>query len=84
MIQAGNYFGVAAGSMTILLISSFGWKMAYGIMAVIGTILGLGTIALVKEPERGRYLTSAEKKKQEEKKQEEEAVEAQKPKVNMV
>jgi MFS family permease len=61
MIQAGNYMGVAAGSMTILLISSFGWKMAYGIMAIVGTLFGLGTMALVKEPERGRYLSAAEK-----------------------
>lgn len=64
MIQAGNYVGVAAGSMTILLISSFGWKMAYGIMAAVGSIFGLGLIALVKEPERGRYLSKAEKKKE--------------------
>jgi MFS family permease len=64
MIQAGNYMGVAAGSMTILLISSFGWKIAYGIMAVVGTLFGLGTMALVKEPERGRYLSNAEKKKE--------------------
>jgi len=56
--------GVAAGSMTILLISSYGWRMAYGIMAVVGTLFGLGTMALVKEPERGRYLTKSEKKKE--------------------
>lgn len=64
MIQAGNYVGVAAGSMTILLISSFGWKKAYGIMALVGTIFGAGLIALVKEPMRGRYLSNAEKKKE--------------------
>jgi MFS family permease len=64
LIQCGNYMGVAAGSMTILLISSYGWRMAYGIMAVVGTLFGLGTMALVREPERGRYLTKAEKKKE--------------------
>lgn len=84
MIQAGNYVGVAAGSMTILLISSFGWKKAYGIMAVVGSLFGLGLLALVKEPMRGRYLSKAEKKKEKQQKKEEALLEASKPKMNPI
>lgn len=61
IIQAGNYIGVGVSSLSILLISSYGWKIAYGIMAAAGIVFGLGTMALIKEPERGRFLTAAEK-----------------------
>lgn len=73
MIQAGNYIGVGVSSLSILLISSYGWKIAYGVMAATGILFGLGTMAFVKEPERGRFLTSAEKEAEAKKKAEKEA-----------
>mmetsp|Transcript_10078 Transcript_10078/g.16995 ORF Transcript_10078/g.16995 Transcript_10078/m.16995 type:complete len:293 (+) Transcript_10078:473-1351(+) len=61
IIQAGNYIGVGVSSLSILLISQYGWRVCYGIMAVMGTIFGIGTMAFIKEPERGRYLDEATK-----------------------
>ena len=84
IIQAGNYVGVAAGSMTILLVSSFGWKKAYGIMALVGSLFGLATWAFIKEPERGQFLTAAEKNKEMAKKEELAKIEAMKQKVNPI
>jgi len=71
IIQAGNYIGVGVSSLSILLISKFGWRTCYMIMCGLGTVFGLATMALVKEPERGRYLDSATKQKEQEKKERE-------------
>lgn len=76
IIQAGNYIGVGVSSFSILLITSFGWRAQYGIMAALGTVFGLATMLFVKEPERGRYLDEATKKKEEEKKAAKEAEKA--------
>lgn len=73
IIQAGNYIGVAVSSFSILLITSFGWRAQYGIMAALGTLFGLATMFTVKEPERGRFLDEATKKKEAEKKAQKEA-----------
>jgi MFS family permease len=71
IIQAGNYIGVGVSSLSILLISKFGWRTCYMIMCGLGTVFGLATMALIKEPERGRYLDSATKQKELEKKEKE-------------
>lgn len=73
IIQAGNYIGVAVSSFSILLITSFGWRAQYGIMAALGTLFGIMTMLTVKEPERGRFLDEATKKKEAEKKAQKEA-----------
>ena len=73
IIQAGNYIGVGVSSLSILLISSFGWRTCYGIMAALGGLFGLATMTFVKEPERGRYLDEETKKKEAEKKAKAEA-----------
>jgi MFS family permease len=72
IIQAGNYIGVGVSSFSILLITRFGWRAQYGIMAGLSTLFGILTMLLVKEPERGRYLDEATKKKEAEKKAEKE------------
>lgn len=64
LIQAGNYVGVGFSSLTILLITRFGWRISLGIMAVVGSLFGAATMAFVKEPERGRYLDEATKQKE--------------------
>jgi len=69
LIQAGNYVGVGFSSLTILLITKFGWRISFGIMAVIGSAFGAATMAFVGEPERGRYLDEETKKKELEKKE---------------
>jgi len=77
IIQAGNYIGVGVSSFSILLITQFGWRMQYGIMAALSGILGLACMALIKEPERGRYLDEATKRKEAEKKAEKERAKAE-------
>jgi hypothetical protein len=42
--------------------------MQYGIMAALSSVLGLACMALIKEPERGRFLDEATKRKEAEKK----------------
>lgn len=68
IIQAGNYLGVGVSSFSVLLISMYGWRAQYGIMAALSAVLGLVTMFAVKEPERGRYLSDVEKEKEAEKK----------------
>jgi len=69
IIQAGNYIGVGVSSFSILLISQYGWRACYGIMAAIGALFGVATMLLIKEPERGRYLDEATKRKEAAKKE---------------
>ena len=70
LIQAGNYIGVAVSSLSILLISSYGWRFLYRFMGAIGIIFGLVSMFFVKEPERGRFLDAATKRKEARKKAE--------------
>lgn len=72
IIQAGNYIGVGASSLSILLISSYGWRSAFGIISAIGCMFGLLTMALVREPERGGFLSLKEKQAEAEKKKKKE------------
>jgi len=68
IIQAGNYVGVGVSSISIILISAFGWRAQYGIMAAAGAVFSALTFLGIKEPERGRYLSEEDKRKEEEKK----------------
>jgi hypothetical protein len=54
-------------SISILLISQFGWKAAYGITGVVGALFGLMSLIFIREPERGRYLDEETKRKEKEK-----------------
>ena len=47
-------------------------------MAATGLALGVGTMGLIKEPERGRFLSAAEKANEEEKKRKKEEEAAKK------
>lgn len=68
IIQAGNYIGVGVSSLSILLITKFGWRVCYSIMGATGLAFALATLLFVKEPERGRFMDEAAKKKEAEKK----------------
>lgn len=61
--------GVGFSSLTILLITKFGWRISLGIMALVGCIFGAATMAFIKEPERGKYLDAETKRKEKEKKE---------------
>lgn len=56
IIQAGNYVGVGVSSLSILLISKYGWRACYGTMGLTGLACGIATLLFVREPERGRYM----------------------------
>ena len=64
IIHSGQYIGSAMGSISILLIKKFGWRSTYGIMAAVSMTVSAMIALLVREPERGRFLTDAEKAKQ--------------------
>ena len=64
IIHSGQYIGSAMGSISILLIKKFGWRSTYGIMAAVSMTVSAMIALLVREPERGRFLTDAEKEKQ--------------------
>lgn len=70
MIQAGNYVGVAFGSISILLITMLGWRGMYTVMGCTGIVLGILSAILIKEPERGQYLDEETKRKEKLKKEE--------------
>lgn len=68
LIQAGNYVGGGLSSFTIILISMYGWRASYGVMAAVAGVVGLATATLIREPERGRYIDEATKRKEAQKK----------------
>jgi MFS family permease len=68
IIHSGQYCGTAMGSISILLISKFGWRATYGLMSGISLAVAAMIALLVKEPKRGVYLTKIEKQKEAEKK----------------
>ena len=55
--------GQALSSISILAIAKFGWRGTYGIMGACGVIVSAMIAFLVKEPERGRFLSEKEKEK---------------------
>lgn len=61
LIQAGNYVGVGLSSLSILLISQYGWRGMYGFYAAFSIILGFVVMFFVKEPRRGNFLDEANK-----------------------
>lgn len=63
MIHSGQYVGQALASISILGIAKFGWRATYGIMGACGGLLAAMIAFLVREPERGRFLSDEEKKK---------------------
>ena len=52
---SGSYDGGGIASICILIIKKYGWRAMYKTIGVAGMILGMLTILLIKEPERGRY-----------------------------
>ena len=61
IIHSGQYIGTAMGSISILMISKWGWRGTYGLMAGISLAVSGLIAVLVKEPGRGVFLSKAEK-----------------------
>jgi MFS family permease len=53
--SSGTYVGSALASISVVLISLYGWRVMYQIIGVAGIISGLAAMVLIKEPPRGDY-----------------------------
>ena len=51
ILYSANYFGTALSSISVMVISQFGWRATYGIMGGFGLLVGLLSQFLVREPE---------------------------------
>lgn len=49
-LQSANNIGIALSSLSILVISKFGWRMTYKIMGAMSLILGALSLVYIKEP----------------------------------
>lgn len=51
ILYSANYFGTALSSISVLIISQFGWRTTYGIMGAFGLAVGLFSGLFVRNPE---------------------------------
>jgi MFS family permease len=61
LIHSGTYIGNSISSISILLVTNYGWRFTYGIMGIASILISICIIVLIKEPERGYYASQAEK-----------------------
>ena len=52
---AGSYVGGGLSSLCVILISKYGWRAMYKIAGITGIIMGIFSLIVLKEPERGKY-----------------------------
>ena len=50
ILQSGNYMAWGLSSISVLFIKAFGWRSTYGLIAGASALVGLSTIAFIKEP----------------------------------
>lgn len=50
ILYSANYFGTALSSISVMIISAFGWRATYGLMGVFGLVVGLTSMLFVREP----------------------------------
>lgn len=58
----GVYLGGALSSITIILITSLGWRLTYDVIGIGGMAIGIVTLIFVLEPKRGKFDPPKEKK----------------------
>ena len=49
--NSGYYFGDMLASFTVILISNFGWRKSYASMGMFGVVIGLLSLAIIKNPQ---------------------------------
>ena len=49
------YLGGALSSITIIMITSLGWRLAYDVIGIGGIAVGVLTLLFVIEPKRGKF-----------------------------
>lgn len=52
---SGSYVGGGIASVSVILIAKYGWRAAYQILGWVGVVVGLASMVLIKEPERGVF-----------------------------
>jgi MFS family permease len=57
----GVYLGGALSSITIILITSLGWRTTYDVIGIGGIGIGIVTLVFVIEPKRGKFDPPKEK-----------------------
>ena len=50
ILYSANYFGTALSSISVMIISSLGWRSTYGLMGAFGLAVGLASMFFVREP----------------------------------
>lgn len=55
IFNLGVYLGGALSSITIIMITSLGWRGTYEITGIGGMIIGIVTLIFVIEPKRGKF-----------------------------
>ena len=49
LISSASYVGIAFSSLTILIISQFGWRMSYLLMGGVGVATAILSLSLIKD-----------------------------------
>lgn len=55
IFNLGVYLGGALSSITIILITSLGWRLTYIFIGIGGISIGIATLIFVLEPKRGKF-----------------------------
>ena len=63
ILSSANYLAISLSSMTILLISNYGWRAAYTVMGGFGLVGALLGALFMKNPIRGRFDKKTEEEK---------------------
>lgn len=50
ILQSGNYMAWGLSSLSVLFIKQFGWRSTYGMIGAASALVGLSTMAFIKEP----------------------------------
>ena len=50
LLYSANYFGTALSSISVLIISQFGWRTTYGTMGIFGLLVGLLSAIFIRNP----------------------------------
>lgn len=62
LISSMNNFGEGLSSLSILIISLFGWRSLYGMICLFGLFTGINIFAFLREPRRADQQTGQSEK----------------------
>jgi ACS family D-galactonate transporter-like MFS transporter len=50
LVQSSNFIGISISSLSIILISQYGWRITYYLMGAFGIFLGLIGFLFIRDP----------------------------------